>query len=181
MGRFDKYYVDLKSLKDNALELTFELDNKFFADIEGEEFQKGSIKACVTVKKSREVFDFTFSLNGKVVVACDRCLDDLDIEVCTENSLKVKFGDNYADEGDIVIVPESDGGVNVAWYLYEFIALALPMKRVHAPGKCNHEMTGRLKKHSCGNDADADDQETEESTIDPRWEALKGIKFDEDN
>ena len=182
MGRFDKYYVDLKGLKGDTLELAFELDNKFFADIEGEEFQRGSVKASVTVKKGREVFDFVLALKGNVVVPCDRCLDDLTIEVETESVLKVKMCDSYADDGDIVVVPEVDGGVNIAWYLYEFIALALPMKRIHAPGKCNHEMTSKLKKHGYRDEADdCDTQEPEESMVDPRWEALKGIRFEEDN
>lgn len=160
--------------------LDFSLDNGFFAGIDGEEFQKGSVEAHVEVKKHRDVFDFTFSMAGSVIVPCDRCLDELEIEVNTESSLKVKLGDTYADEGDIVIVPEADGDFNVAWYLYEFIALALPMKRVHAPGKCNHEMTGRLKKHSYATDDEAADDDTQERETDPRWETLKGIQIDDE-
>ena len=116
-------------------------------------------------------------MNGTVVVTCDRCLDELEIDVDTENSLRVKLGDEYADDGDIVIVPEQDGDVNIAWYLYEFIALSLPMKRVHAPGKCNHEMTGKLKKYTAGEN----DEPRDEQDIDPRWESLKNIQIDEDN
>ena len=178
MGRFDKYNVDLKGMKASSLEMEFELDNAFFADIDGEEFQKGAVKAKVTVKKSREIFDFSFEMTGTVVVPCDRCLDDLEIDVDTESTLRVKLGDSYADEGDIVIVPENEGDLNIAWYLYEFIVLALPMKRVHAPGKCNHEMTGKLKRHS----VDADEcGENEEGQIDPRWAGLRDLQIDEDN
>lgn len=178
MGRFDKYNVDLKGLKAATLELEFDLDNLFFGDIDGEEFQKGAVKAVVTVRKNRDVFELAFSLNGTVVVPCDRCLDDLEIDVATENTLRVKLGDEYADEGDIVIVPEQDGDLNIAWYLYEFIALALPMKRVHAPGKCNQEMTGRLGKHSAGAD---DDSREDADMVDPRWAGLKNIQIEEDN
>lgn len=178
MGRFDKYNVDLKGLKSASLEMEFELDNLFFGDIDGEEFQKGAVKATVTVRKNRDVYDFTFVLQGTVVVPCDRCLDDLEIEVATENTLKVRLGDDYADDGDIVVVPEQDGDFNIAWYLYEFIALALPMKRVHAPGKCNHEMTGKLKKHSPDVSGDEGNDEQE---IDPRWASLKNIQIEEDN
>lgn len=183
MGRFDKYDVDLKGFKTDSLTMELNLDNNFFADIDGEEFQKGSVSATVTVKKNRDVFDFTFSLSGVVVVPCDRCLDDLEIEVTAENSLKVRLGENYADDGDVVIVPESDGDINIAWYLYEFIALALPMKRVHAPGKCNHEMTGKLKKHACKDENinDVDDADNDSAYIDPRWESLKNIQIEEDN
>ena len=179
MGRFDKYNVDLKGLKTASLNLDFELDNAFFGDIDGEEFQKGNVKASVTVRKNRDVFDFTFVLNGTVVVPCDRCLDELEIDVETENVLRVKLGSEYADEGDIVIVPEQDGDLNIAWYLYEFIALALPMKRVHAPGKCNNDMLGKLKKHSHTDDAET--TEKEEQEIDPRWAGLKNLQLDEDN
>jgi uncharacterized metal-binding protein YceD (DUF177 family) len=178
MGRFDKYNVDLKGLKADTLELEFGLDNAFFGDIDGEEFQKGAVKAVVTVRKNRDVFEFSFSLNGTVIVPCDRCLDDLEIDVATENTLRVKLGDEYADEGDIVIVPEQDGDLNIAWYLYEFIVLALPMKRVHAPGKCNQEMTGRLGRHSAGAD---DDSREDADMVDPRWEGLKNIQIEEDN
>lgn len=162
--------------------MDFDLDNNFFADIDGEEFQKGSVTATVRVKKNRDVFDFTFSMAGTVVVPCDRCLDDIEIEIASENSLKVRLGDNYADEGDTVIVPESDGDINIAWYLYEFIALALPMKRVHAPGKCNHEMTGKLKKHGYKDENinDVDDDDNDNEYIDPRWDSLKNIQI-EDN
>ena len=48
---------------------------------------------------------------------------------------------------------------------------------MHAPGKCNHEMTGRLKKHSAEND----DADGGEQGFDPRWEGLKNIQIDEDN
>ena len=179
MGRFDKYNVDLKGLKVSTLKLEFDLDNGFFADIDGEDFQKGTVKAYVTIEKKRDIFDFSFALNGTVVVPCDRCLDDLEIDFETENNLKVRLGDDYADEGDVVIVPEQDGDFNVAWYLYEFIVLALPMKRVHAPGKCNHEMTGKLKKHSAGEASDECDGEEQE--IDPRWASLKNLQIEEDN
>lgn len=182
MGRFDKYNVELKGLKTETLCLEFNLDNNFFADIDGEEFQKGAVNARVSVKKNRDVFDFTFALDGTVVVPCDRCLDDLEIDIATENTLKVKLGENYADEGDTVVVPEQEGGINLAWYLYEFITLALPMKKVHAPGKCNREMTGHLKKYGCndGSQEDGVDMDAGERGIDPRWEGLKSIQIEED-
>lgn len=181
MGRFDKYNIDLKGLKSEPLELAFDLDDAFFGNIEGEEFQRGAVKAVVTARKNRDVFDFTFSLSGVVIVPCNRCLDDLEIEVETENALRVKFGSDYADDGDTVVVPEQDGDLNIAWYLYEFIVLALPMRRVHAPGKCNPNVTGKLRKHLLGDYEDEDGGDEQVATIDPRWEILKNIQIEEDN
>ena len=104
----------------------------------------------------------------------------------TENVLKVKLGAEFSDEDDVVIVPEEDGYINVAWFLYEFIELSLPMKHVHAPGKCTKGMMGVLKKHmtQAADDEEApvcDDEENdlpdggEETPTDPRWNELKKI------
>ena len=71
----------------------------------------------------------------------------MEIPVDIDDELKVKMGATFSDENDIVVVPEEDGYINVAWFIYEFIALSLPMKHVHAPGKCNKAMMGALSKH----------------------------------
>ena len=44
-------------------------------------------------------------------------------------------------------VYKRQGEINVAWFMYEFVALAIPMKHVHAPGKCNKAMTSKWSKH----------------------------------
>ena len=47
MGRFDKFKIDLRGLKQSAFKVEYDLDNKFFEDIDGQEFQKGTVKAVV--------------------------------------------------------------------------------------------------------------------------------------
>ena len=85
MGRFDKFRIDLKGMKQDSLQMEYDLDNTFFADIDGQEFQKGAVKAIVAVKNNREVFDFTFAIKGTVVVPCDRCLDEMEVDVEAES------------------------------------------------------------------------------------------------
>ncbi len=68
------------------------------------------------------------------------CLDDMNLDVDTQSRLIVKFGKEYSEESDeIVIIPEEEGEINIAWFLYEFIALTIPIKHVHPTGEC----TGR--------------------------------------
>jgi uncharacterized metal-binding protein YceD (DUF177 family) len=188
LGKFDLYKVDLKGMQQDVLECEYLLDNQFFANIDGEEIQKGKVKISLTVTKKAGMFNFAFNINGIVVVPCDRCLDDMDFPVETTARLIVKFGKDYSEESDeIVVIPEAEGIINLAWFLYEFVALAIPIKHVHAPGKCNKQMTSKLKKHSARSDDDdslemegaddliiTDDGQDEEKT-DPRWDALKGM------
>ncbi|MDR1980217.1 MAG: DUF177 domain-containing protein [Tannerellaceae bacterium] len=196
MGKFDIYKIDLKNLSPGIHEFDFSLENKFFIDIDGAEVQKGKVKACLTVKRSSMLFEMNFHLAGVVSVPCDRCLDDMDLSVESKNRLVVKFGKEYAEESEeIVVIPEDEGAINLAWFLYEFIALATPMKHVHPPGKCNKAMSTKLKKHTtrrAGDDDDEydseevndeismDDEETSIST-DPRWDALKDLIGNDNN
>jgi len=169
------------------------LNSVFFTNIGSEDIQKGKVNAQLTISKKGGVFDLSFTFSGVVVIPCDRCLDDMDFPIETTAHLIVKLGKDYAEESDeIVVIPEMEGKINLAWFLYEFIALAIPIKHVHAPGKCNKQMTSKLKKHTAKSDDDddqsfgsddADDdsvtnEEPDEEKTDPRWDALKEYKED---
>ena len=190
MGKFKLYNVDLKNLSPGVHEFEYLLENKFFVDIDGDEVQKGKVKVHLTVKRTSVAFEMNFQIEGVVMVPCDRCLDDMEIPIDTHNRLVVKFGKEYAEESDeVVVIPEDEGAINLAWFLYEFIALAIPMKHVHAPGKCNKAVSSKLHKHlrTKADEDDAEDEifiegedalpggDVEETQIDPRWNELKKI------
>ncbi len=174
-------------------EYSFHLDNIFFKNIDGEEFHKGNVDVELTVKKTSNTHEFNFNINGVIQILCDRCLDEMEFPISTQARLFVKFGKEFSEESDeIVIIPEDEGEINIAWFLYEFIALEIPMKHVHAPGKCNKAMSSKLKKHitrsaddneDSGGISDEDflddvnlgvDEDVEEKT-DPRWDELKKL------
>jgi uncharacterized metal-binding protein YceD (DUF177 family) len=167
------------------------LDNKYFALIDdgSADVKKGSLKAILSLKKTGVTFELNFDITGTVQVSCDRCLDDIGMDVDTKNKLIVKFGKEYSEESDeIVIIPEDDGEINIAWFLYEFIVLSLPGKRVHPPGACNKAMSAKLNKHRVrSSDDDSDDEDEEDdmeaeedsSFTDPRWDGLKDVSIDE--
>ena len=168
-------------LTDTA-EYQYQLDNDFFLDLDAPEVQKGQVNVTLKVRKTSGIYQLDFHTEGKVIVICDRCLDEMEQPIETEDRLKVKLGSEYSEVDDMVVVPEEEGYINVAWFIYEFIALSIPMKHVHAPGKCNKDMVSKLSKHLrvSGDDEDDDDFLEEDSsnepqTIDPRWNELKKI------
>lgn len=191
LGKFDTYKIDLKNLSQGTHEFSYTLENKFFIDIDGAEVQKGKVNVQLAVRCASAMFEMNFRIEGVVWVPCDRCLDDMEIPIDTKNRLVVKFGKEYAEESDeIVVIPEEEGAINLAWFLYEFIALTVPMKHVHPPGKCNKSMSSKLKKHtaksadddpdydSADDDVTVDDDPADEA--DPRWDALKGLLSNEE-
>lgn len=173
----------------DSAQYEFALDNLYFSHIDAPEVQKGKVTVVLTVKKAPRAFELSFQTDGFVWVPCDRCLDEMEQPVSVTDKLMVKFGSEYAEEGDnLIVIPEDEGEINVAWFMYEFITLTVPMKHVHAPGKCNKTMTSKLNKHLRTNnsDEDSDDstyesesdvvvEEDTEERVDPRWNELKKI------
>ena len=164
----------------DACEYKYQLDNQFFLELDAPEIQKGKLDVFLQVKKTAGVYQLEFQIEGKVIVTCDRCLDEMEQPIESVDTLKVKLGNEFSEVDDVVVVPEEDGYINVAWFIYEFIALNIPMKHVHEYGKCNKDMVKKLNKHlrSDEDDDNDDDDEQDDDTpqeIDPRWNELKKI------
>ncbi len=185
MGKFDLYKIPLKGVTIERSDYDFVLDNDFFKKIDSPEVERGNIDVTLQVNKKPGFFELAFQLEGSVKVPCDRCLDDMDQEIKHSDVLQVKLGTDYLDDGDMVIIPESDGYINIAWFLYEFIVINIPIKHFHAPSECNKTMLSKLKQHIIKrkndieedefNDIGFDDEENNESETDPRWDGLKNI------
>ena len=173
MNSLESLKIDLKGLKDEDTSLEFNLDDSFFGALDGADVKKGSLHVSVSIRKATGFFEFNFHTDGIIVIPCDRCLDEMEQPVETDNRLIVKLGNDYSEEDDIIVVPEDEGILDTSWIIYEFVALVIPIRHVHAPGKCNPAMTKALEELS----ADRSSDEESAQPIDPRWEKLKNLKM----
>ena len=164
--------IDLKGLTDAESVRDFDLDDEFFAALDGSQLEHGSLHVSVSIRKMTGFFELLFRSEGTVIVTCDRCLDDMEQPISADDRLVVKLGATYSEDGDTVTVNEDEGILDVSWLIYEFIMLAIPIKHVHAPGKCNSAMTQKLVELSGA----VRSGEEESEAIDPRWEKLKNLK-----
>lgn len=195
MGKFSEFKLPLKSLPEGVHDFHYELDRQFFKNMESADIRDAKIAVDLTVNHRNGVYDLTFKFEGAVTVACDRCLDDLELPVNTDYHVTVKYGDTYKDESDEFIeIPESDNYLNVAYMMFDTVALSVPIKHVHPLGKCNRAMSSLLKKHRSisPDDQDPDFEEefiddieagqspedtsqSDRKQTDPRWDALKNL------
>ncbi len=191
MSKFRAYRIDLLMVTDDTQSFTYELTDEYFEKIDSPEIQKGNLTAVVEVQKRASSYELSFSIDGTIQIPCDRCLDEMNQEVHCEDNIKVKLGEDYTEEDDIIIVPKTEGYINVAWFLYEFIVLNIPIKHVHPIEECNIDMMKKLKEHLAflkddeenalldimDEDEELDIEEDTEK-IDPRWKDLGNIQFE---
>lgn len=177
MCSFESLDIDLKALKTDDTHLDFSLANDYFSSLEGAEVSKGKVTVALDIHKTTDrYFDLSFHISGQVTVTCDRCLDEMEQPIDTEARLFAKLGDEYAEDDDLVTVDESEGTLNLAWFVYQFIVLDIPIKHVHAPGKCNRAMIQMLEEHSATRSGDGEGRQA----MDPRWSELLKLKETKD-
>jgi len=165
--------VDLKGLKDDEVSLDFDLDDIFFGALDQAEVKKGSLHVSVSIRKASGFFEILIHEAGTVIIPCDRCLDDMEQPVDTDARLIVRLGDENSEDGDTIVVAEDEGILDLTWIIYESMVLAIPIRHVHASGKCNTAMTEVLEELS----ADRSSDEESDQAIDPRWEQLKTLNI----
>ena len=188
MGKFTAFKLPLKSLPEGSHEFDYTIDKQFFVNMEYSDVRDADLAARLTVDYHNHIYRLNFEIAGTVTMMCDRCLDDLVLPIDTSYQINVEYGDDYNDESDdLLIIPEADNDLNVAYMLFDTIVLRIPMKHVHPMGQCNRAMTALLKKHRAGADAIEDelldsiddDSAPSDGPSDPRWDALRGLGSDE--
>lgn len=170
MKRQSQYVIPYKGLKDGLHHFDFKVDDSFFESFESSEIEKGKVEIHVTLNKKSSVLEFLFELNGTVSVACDRCLDPIDMDIDYEAPLYVKFGEESHEETDeLYVLSEQETEIDLSQFIYEYIHLSLPYRRVHPDDEegnstCNKDMLKRLEELSINE---------EKQDTDPRWNNLK--------
>lgn len=167
--------IQYKGLSNGEHQYKFDVHRDFFESIEDSIIEDGDFAVVLDLTKTDQMLKMRFDISGTIHTTCDVCLDPMDfaIEHCG-GSIIAKFGDHYEELSDeLYLIDENDNEISVAQYIYEFIAVSMPIQFKHpedADGNptCNPQMIQKLRQYSA-------ERETTPDSVDPRWEALKGL------
>jgi len=165
------YNIAFRGLSQGKHFFEYEIDDRFFSDFDGGVVEEGRVNVCLTLEKQSALMILKFDIKGLVRVQCDRCLEMYDQPIKGSDQIFVKFGEKEFEDGDEVIwVGANDNQLNVAQLIYEFVCLAVPIKRVHPDDEngnstCDPEMIEKLDKYIIKDD----DQSN------PVWNDLKKL------
>jgi uncharacterized protein len=154
LKRFSEYIIPFSSYSNGLHEFEFELVDAFFGQFPESGIEKADVLVSVEMTKQERQLEFLFTLDGWVMLPCDRCLEEYEQPIDGEFNLYGKFGrGNNEDEFDVVWLPQEAYQIDLAQYLYEYVMLSLPMRKVHrdkADGKpgCDPVMLDLLKNLS---------------------------------
>jgi uncharacterized metal-binding protein YceD (DUF177 family) len=172
------YTIEILNLSNKRHEYEFESGSSFFDNFEQSLIQKGTFTAKLILDKSETMIQLSFHITGSVELICDRTLESFDYPLTIDQKLILKYGEEDEELTDeIEIISRHTQQVNVAQYIYEFIGLAIPMKKLHprlAQSELQENEEGILV-YSSGEAAGEDTEQTDEA-VDPRFNILKKLK-----
>ncbi|HEX8545473.1 MAG TPA: DUF177 domain-containing protein [Cytophagaceae bacterium] len=175
MKAWRHFDIDIVRLSNKIHYFDYKIDSAFFNDFEDSFIHKGDLDVKMTLDKSDAHIITEFTINGNVELSCDRSSDLFDYHIESTNKLIFKYGDEFAELTDeIVTIPKDAQKINVAQYIYEFIGLSVPIKKIHPRFSTEDEdpTEETLLIYSTA----SPEAEVEEDQVDPRWELLKNIK-----
>jgi len=173
------FLIPFVGLKQGKHQFEFDIDKKFFDGFDFDEYNNVNIKVDLVLEKKSTMLELSFKHKGTVNVPCDLSNEDFDLPVKGKLTLIVKFGDEYNDDNDeLLVLPHGEYQVNVAQYIYEMIVLSVPTKRVH-PGIKDGTFTAEIlnKLEELAPKKEFKIKEEKEIT-DPRWDGLKKLLTD---
>ena len=176
MKNLSDFNIKFEGLKQGTHFFEFDVDNVFFEEFDCFEYKDATIAVGLELEKQSTIMVLTFDFLGTITVACDRCLDDVEVEISGEEKLIVKFGNEEYDETEeILMLPIHEFELNVAKHIYEFMNVNMPQKRIHSEGLCNSTVIEKL--NSVASAANEIESENNEIDVDPRWASLQDIKL----
>lgn len=193
MRKEKEFDIAFSGLKIGTHEFEFQIANDFFDLFEYDEFNSVNVDVKATLIKKETLMELYLSQTGTVNIPCDVTGENFDLPIESNWQIIIKFGEEYNDDNEeLLIIPYSEYQVNIAQYIYEMIALSVPVKRVHPSIAADYEVDDFdeddfdfLQEYNEDDFADEDeDDPTDDSNqnknkeIDPRWDELKKLLTD---
>jgi len=173
--KFAEYDIGIYRLDPGIHEFQYEIGEKFFASFENSMVDKGSLQAKIVLNKRNNLMEVEFVINGTVALVCDRSLEPFDHKIELNEHIVFKFGDHDEELDDDLYMKKADTqSINMAAYLYEFIMVAIPFKKLHPRYRDEEQDEIEFVFSSLKEEDDPDTSDSED--IDPRWTELLKLK-----
>ena len=178
MGHRREFEIAFVGLKPGIHNYEYEIGDKFFEPYQQQDFFNCKAIVRLSLDKKNSFMLLKFEIGGSLEVTCDRCSNNLPIELWDEFSVTVKMVgepelmNEQEEDPDVYYISTSESHIDVADWIYEFINLSLPMQKSCEFEKmdgphCNKAAMDVLKKMI---------SPKEEKRENPIWKGLKKFK-----
>lgn len=152
-----EYEIAFVGLKPGDHHYSYEIDDHFFEGFKQQDFTNCKANVKLMLDKKIGFILLKFDVDGSVELICDRCGNNLRVQLWDEFNVVVKIVENPAEmneqeeDPDVIYIGRGESHLNIGDWIYEFINLSIPMQRMckeneMGGSQCNLEVLEKLKK-----------------------------------
>jgi uncharacterized metal-binding protein YceD (DUF177 family) len=165
-------------LKPGIHEFSYEVDDKFFAELEQKEFTSCQATVKLQLDKKSGFMLLKFEVGGKAAVSCDRCGNGITKDLWDEFNMVIKLVENpdemnaQEEDPDVYYISRTESHLQLNDWIYEFVLLSIPQQKTCPPEEmggpqCNKEVLAKLKQM---------EDEVNDSNSNELWKGLQQFK-----
>lgn len=174
----ENFRVNIVGLSNKVHHFEYTFGDEFFKRFGENLISKGSFRADLAINKHETFLEVDFDIKGTARLICDRSLEEFDYPISIHRMVVFKYGDEDREiTEEIMLIHRDTVSLELGQFIYEFLALAVPMKKLHPrfeeeneESEQSDEENGKIIYSS------AADEEEKDETTDPRWDKLKKLK-----
>ena len=152
-----EFEIAFVGLKPGSHEFRYELNDRFFEEFGPQDFENCKSQVKLVLEKNSGFLMLKFEVGGSLEVLCDRCGNNLPLELWDEFEMLVKMTDepekmNAEEESpDVFYISQTESHLNIKNWVYEFVNLSIPMHKMCKENEmgstsCNKEVLAKLEK-----------------------------------
>lgn len=156
MGSMRTFEIAFVGLKPGVHEFNYELDAQFFKDKAGDSNDGIAANVKLSLDKNNGFMLLKFMVGGNAEVNCDRCGNQLNVDLWDEFNMVVKLTEDpqkaneEEEDADIFYIAKSESHIEISDWLYEFVMLSIPMQHICGNDKdgqslCNKQVLKKLE------------------------------------
>jgi uncharacterized protein len=169
------YSINIVGLSNKIHHFNFEFGAEFFRKYDSDLVSTGNFRVDVVLDKHETFIESEFKIQGKVGLTCDRSLESFDFPIETTRKMLFKYGEKDEEITDeITTIGRETVSLELGQFIYEFITLAIPLKKLHPRFQDEADEEDSEGKIVYSSEEPTETKNGEE--IDPRWNILKKLK-----
>ena len=178
MARNRDFEIAFVGLKPGVHEFNYTIDDRFFEAYQAQDFRNCKANVRLALDKKTGFMQLRFEIGGTLEVICDRCNNNLPLDLWDEFTITVKMVENpeqmneQEDDPDMYYIANGESHIDISNWIYEFINLSIPMQKTCSYEKmdgphCNPQAMDMLKKM---------EPEESENKENPIWKGLEKFR-----
>ncbi len=130
-----EYEIAFVGLKPGMHEFNYEVSDRFFEEYGMQDFKNVTARVKLLLERNNSFMLLRFEIGGKADVACDRCSNELPLQLFDEFSITVKMVEEpekmneQEEDPDVYYIARGESHLTVKDWIYEFVNLSIPMQK----------------------------------------------------